>query len=332
MRPDRQPIYFGTLTVLLTLIVCAGIAEIGARLAGVHVARVSAGAYLGWARRDPVLGWRINPGIWRADEPPHAQMTFLPDGSRTTGTPAEAKGDPIVVIGCSFAEGYGLPDNETFAWLLQQRFPRRPILNFGTPGYGTYQSLLLLNELIGERHIHPAAVIYGFIPLHVPRNVLTFTMLDAFRAFGGQRFSPPHVELHGGELRMYPPFVVANWPLEGSSAFMTLAHQTELRARLANRERDEERVTELLLTRMKTAVEKEHASFLVATLQDDLPPGKEAYQRIAASMREAGIEEIDVTYGGNETRPERLRVGGAGHPGPAVDEWWAEKLSAWVAK
>ena len=323
---------FWLLGVLLTLLVCAVAAEIAARLANIQPFHTRAGAYIGWAKRDPVLGWRNNPGVWRADEAPHEPMTFLPDGSRTSGTPASATGDPIVVVGCSFAEGYGLADNQTFTWLLQHRFPRRPILNFGTPGYGTYQSLVLLEELLETKHIHPAAVIYGFLPLHAPRNVLTWSLLEDFRAFGGQRFSPPHVELRDGELRASPPFVVANWPLEGHSAFMTLLHQTELRARLGDRERDEERVTALLLLLMKSTVEKQHVPFLVATLLDSLPPGIEAYHRMAASMRRAGIEEIDVTYAGDETAPERLRVGGVGHPGPAVDEWWADKLSPWIAR
>lgn len=328
---SNKALFLG-LAIFLTLALCAAIAEIASRVAGVRTFRTPSTEYLGWAKRDPVLGWRNNPGVWRADEPPHAPMTFLPDGSRATGTPVGASGDPVVVVGCSFAEGYGLPDNESFTWLLQQRFPHRPILNFATPGYGTYQSLLLLDELIGTKGIHPAAVIYGFLPLHAPRNVLTSPLLEAFRAFGGQRFSPPHVELRDGELRMFPPFVVANWPLEGHSAFVTLVHQTELRALLAGRERDEDQVTNMLIARMKKTAEREHARFLVATLWDDLPPGREAYERMAASMRRAGIEEMDVTYRGSETKPERLHVGGVGHPGPAVDEWWADKVSEWLGR
>jgi hypothetical protein len=329
---ESRKALFPTLAIILTLALCAGLAETATRLAGVRTFRTPSTEFIGWAKRDPVIGWRNNPGVWRADEPPHAPMTFLADGSRATGTPAGASGDPVVVIGCSFAEGYGLPDNESFAWLLQQRFPRRPVLNFATPGYGTYQSLQLLDELIGTRKIHPSAVIYGFMPQHAPRNVLTSPLLEAFRAFGGQRFSPPHVEVHDGQLRMFPPFVVGNWPLESHSAFVSLAHQTELRVLLAGRERDEEQVTNELIARMKKTVEKEHARFLVATLWDDLPPGLAAYQRMAASMRSAGIEEIDVTYKGNETKPERLRVGGVGHPGPAIDEWWADKLSGWLGR
>lgn len=329
----RQRLFFA-LAIVAIFIVCGALGETASRLAKVPVFQIAAANYVGWAKPDPVLGWRNSPGVWRADEPPHAPMTFLPDGSRVTGTPAGAAGDPIVIVGCSFAEGYGLPDNQTFAWLLQQRFPRRPILNYGTPGYGTYQSLLLLEDLIGTRKIHPAAVIYGFITLHVPRNVLTWPILEALRGFGGQRFSPPHVELRGRELRMFSPFVVSNWPLEQHSALVTLVHETELQARLSGRDRDEDEATVLLVKRMKNVAESEHARFLMATFWDDGPPGPESYRRIATALRNAGIDEIDATYSGKETAPERLYVGGSasGHPGPAVDAWWADKLSPWLAR
>jgi hypothetical protein len=155
-------------------------------------------------------------------------------------------------------------------------------------------------------------------------------MLDAFRAFGGQRFSPPHVALRNGRLDVFPPFPVANWPLEEHSALLTLLHQTELRARLANRERDQEEATQLLLVEMKQLVERAGGRFLVATLFDGGPPGPEANRRMIDRMRDAGIEEIDVTYRGRETRPEKILVGGNGHPGPLIHSWWADKIGAWM--
>lgn len=300
-------------------------------MARIEPFRVRQSAYIGWAKADPLLGWRNNPGVHRADEPPHEPMTFLPDGSRATGTPAGASGAPVLIVGCSFAEGYGVRDDQTFAWLLQRRFPTRPILNFGTPGYSTYQTLLLLEELTGPRGIHPSAVIYGFIPMHAERNVLTSTMLEAYRGFGGQRFSPPHVEAAAGRLETFPPFVVPDWPFEGRSALMTLLHRSALRAMLAKREQTEEEATRLLIVRMKRLADSLHAPFLVATLWDGGPPGPESYRRMSASMRASGVAEINVTYAGPEKDPARLHVGGVGHPGPVVHEWWAEHVAEWLS-
>src|SRR5579885_1261991 len=96
-----------------------------------------------------VLGWRNRPGavinIRPSGDP--FRWTILVDGRRSTG-PAGPPGRPIVaLIGCSFTQGIGLSDDETYAWDLQARNPRVEIRNYGTGGYGTYQSLLVLERL-----------------------------------------------------------------------------------------------------------------------------------------------------------------------------------------
>jgi hypothetical protein len=155
-------------------------------------------------------------------------------------------------------------------------------------------------------------------------------MLEASRAFGGRRFSPPYVAVRGGRLDSFPPFVAPNWPLEEHSALVTLLHQTALRIRLGDRERDQEQATRLLLGEMKAAADRAGARFLVATVWDGGPPGPGFYDRMRAAMREDRIEETNITYRGAETRPETLLVGGNGHPGPIIHAWWAEKLAAWM--
>jgi hypothetical protein len=316
------------LTAGLTAALVLGIGEGIARLAHARAFSVSGAQYLGWAKPDPVLGWRNNPGVHPADEGPHEPMTILADGSRDTGTPAGA-GPAVVIVGCSYAEGYGVRDDQTFAWKLQQRFPQLRIRDFGVPGYGTYQSLILLRELIERQGIRPALVIYGYLPFHADRNVLTYSMLEAFRAFGGERFSPPHAELRDGELVTFPPFVVPAWPLEEHSALVTLLHRTELRVRLANRDKQRAQVTSLLLAQMRQLVEGARGRLLVATLANG-GPDPETYGRVAADMRQAGIAQIDVTYAGAETRPEKILVGGTGHPGAIIHSWWADKIGQWV--
>ena len=74
-----------------------------------------------------------------------------------------------------------------------------------------------------------------------------------------------------------------------------------------------------------------NARLLVATISDYGPPGPEEYRLMSDGMRTAGIEELDVVYRGEETRPEKLMVGRNGHPGARIHAWWAEKLGAWLA-
>jgi lysophospholipase L1-like esterase len=324
-----------TVTVVVTLVICVAIGEGLARLTDAHAFKLrirQPDETTRWSRPDPVLGWRSNPGVHPAHEGPREPMTILPDGSRSTGTPADASGPTVLLVGDSYTEGYGVRDDDAWAWKLQRRFPQVRLLNFGTPGYGTYQSLQLLHELLDQRRLRPALVIYGFIPFHAGRNVLTYYHLNAFRAFGGDRFSPPHVELRDGRLVEFPPFAVPNWPAEDSSALVALAHSAQLRVRMGDRERQQEEVTVRLIREMAAFVNQHGAQFLVATLSEDGPPGPDAYARMAQAIHDAGIDEVNFTYRGTETRPEMLRVPGGLHPGLAVQAWWTERLGDWLAE
>ncbi len=321
-----------TATVLLSLVLAAGVAEGIARLAHFQAFRVQQSAYIGWAQRDPVLGWRNNPGVYPASEGDHQLMTFLPDGSRATGAPA-GKDTSVLILGCSFTSGYGVRDQETYAALLQQRFPAERVRNFAVSGYGTYQSLLLLKELVEQRGYRPRLVIYPFMGMHPGRNVLTYQMLESFRAFGGQRFPPPHVELHDGTLTAYPPYVVPNWPLEQQSALVSLLHDAYLRNTLAGHERYQVEVTRQLIQQMKQVSEKAGARFVVVTLWN----GKDPWRRfptklVTDAIHQDGIEEFDITYNGPETRFQKLLVGGYGHPGPIIHQWWAYRIGDWLSQ
>ena len=37
-------------------------------------------------------------------------------------------------------QGWAIDDNETYPWKLQKRYPSLNVLNYGTGGYGSYQS------------------------------------------------------------------------------------------------------------------------------------------------------------------------------------------------
>jgi len=65
------------------------------------------------------------------------------DSGRSTGTKPE--GDPIVVLGDSFAMGWGVNDDETFSARLE-KITGRPIYNLAVSSYGTVRELLRLEK------------------------------------------------------------------------------------------------------------------------------------------------------------------------------------------
>ena len=63
-------------------------------------------------------GWRSKPGEYAIPPSlpgaPATEMTILPDGARTTG-PRGTDGPSVVFVGCSFTQGIGISDADTYA-------------------------------------------------------------------------------------------------------------------------------------------------------------------------------------------------------------------------
>ena len=131
---------------------------------------------------DPVLGWKLKSGryiypAYKTSED-NIQVTILPGGRRDTGAEKRAvDADEVLVVGGSFTFGLAISDNETYPWKLQTMFPSFNIMNYGTAGYGGYQSLLVMEREL-PRLKSPAFVIYGFFQHHEERNVAPSEWLE----------------------------------------------------------------------------------------------------------------------------------------------------------
>lgn len=78
----------------------------------------------------------------------------------------------ILLSGCSFVEGYGLDDQDTFGWKLQSLLPQIKVTNLGVGGYGSLQSLMAVKRYLDKggkstRRI----VVYGFADFHSVRDI-----------------------------------------------------------------------------------------------------------------------------------------------------------------
>jgi hypothetical protein len=94
----------------------------------------------------------------------------------------------VVLVGDSFAFGYKLPANVTFAVLLEQRLHGTAVYNLGIPSFGIDQIWLAL------RH-------YG-LPLHPKLAIIVFISGDFNRSEEAYRdgFNKPIFKLAGGQL------------------------------------------------------------------------------------------------------------------------------------
>lgn len=77
----------------------------------------------------------------------------------------------IWIFGCSFTYGWSLNDNETYAWLLQDKLPQYEIVNFGVNGYGTLHSFIQFKEALKQRN-KPKVAVIAYAGFHDRRNTL----------------------------------------------------------------------------------------------------------------------------------------------------------------
>jgi len=273
-----------------------------------------------WPQPDPVLGWSNRPGTGHSNEQGHVAMTFGPDGQRASSRVGDPpRGHSVWLMGCSFTAGVGVADDETFAWRLNERYPDFHFENHGVPGYGTYQSLLLLERLLRERRgTPPDLVVYGFIGDHVRRNVAPLSWLRQLKSSRGLYEVPPHVTLEGDGMAEHPPGVIAAWPLERHSAMVRALHDLSF-GHPPNRGRRMLLATSRLIERMNREVEEAGSHLLVAVL-DDLPPRTQAF------MADGHIAYVDCREPTYKSDP-KYQVGGVGHPSGLRHALWSECLA-----
>jgi hypothetical protein len=89
------------------------------------------------------------------------------------GARVDAPGDEtpahvdILTVGCSFSEGHGMANEDTYTSVLGRAFGV-PVANFAVGSYGGVQSALALER---HRDLRPRVVVYGLIEDHLRRNL-----------------------------------------------------------------------------------------------------------------------------------------------------------------
>jgi hypothetical protein len=128
-----------------------------------------------WFMKHPTLGYSQIPGkfIVTLGSRYSFNVTHLPNTLRITHPidgylNKDKQKEEIWIFGCSFTHGWGLNDEETYPWLLQERFPEYEIVNFGVGGYGTIHSLIQFQEALEVKT--PKLAVLAYASFHDKRN------------------------------------------------------------------------------------------------------------------------------------------------------------------
>ena len=322
--PPAKQVAFQAVAIVLGLLVAIALSELVLRAVGFRP-----WTYTGQDANeptmhepDPVLGWRAKKGSYTV--PPyhpsgHAiQLTFLDDGRRRTSAKTSAAFDSeLLLVGDSFTQGWAVSDSETYAWKLQETLPRRLVLNYGTAGYGTYQSLLVLERELPR--LRQPVVLYGFNEFHEPRNVAAASWLASLARFARRsQVDVPFATLSPDrKLVRHLPERYPSVPYRESLALMAFLENTYMTVKTRSRVSEKRLVTKKLILEMDRISRAQGAKFAVVLLYLFDKPG------YAAFFDKNNITYIDCAY---EIK-EEMKVRGEGHPNGEMHSLWARCIS-----
>ncbi|MEW6079446.1 MAG: hypothetical protein AB1724_16690 [Thermodesulfobacteriota bacterium] len=283
-------------------------------------------------QEDPVIGWTNNKNtdklLCLSPNGKTITVTHTADGRRISSAEKLAKSDhrdQLVVVGCSMTYGYGLSDEETWPWLLQQKLPCLKVLNYGTPGYGTYHCLLMLEQVLSTLS-SPKIVLYGFIEHHLIRNVATPLWWALQNPTRQKKIILPYVDIENNKLIRYPPVPVKHWPLSQSLAIVKTAEILYLQTF-----QDPQYFIKMdpawqfLMTDMRDLCANHGCRLVVIILNIDHSSEKNFYKNFLELNR---IEYIDADIG---LRQDLLLEGDPySHPNQKANQAWAEIINSHI--
>ena len=274
---------------------------------------------------DPLLGWRNKAGTYQfpryGSEDKHVTVSFLPSGERKTVADGNRDiKDEVFLIGGSYTMGWGLGDEQTFAWKIQHQSSSYTLRNYAVAGYGTYQSLLALKRQL-DRGVVPKYVVYGFIDHHEIRNVADAKWLRTLSRYSRRN----HVQLpyvtHDEQYRLihHPPDRYPRLPLSDVSALVALSEWAYASYQAKERSSQDRVVTSLLIRELDRLAESHGAVFIVALLrvEDGL---KQAYIEF---LQKTSIPYVDCTF--QHTAETVLPIDN--HPNELMNEKYADCIS-----
>lgn len=178
--PGRAPSRRREIVIALGMFLAAtllfgALAELGLRVTGRPFQARWTPSENALAQFDPEIGWTYIPGRSHVRtfgrDRRQVAIHFDSIGARvpSPGQISDPAAPTVLLVGCSYTFGHGLPYEETFAGRMaaDPSFPLQ-VVNLGVQGYGTDQALLWLERNFARWNVK--AVVYTFLEDHVTRN------------------------------------------------------------------------------------------------------------------------------------------------------------------
>ena len=274
-------------------------------------------------QEDDKLGWKFIPGTY--DVPVNKwghsmHATILPEKGRATSNKDQPAGfEKLVFIGGSFTFGSGLNDDQVFTWKLQNRFKNINIRNLGVGAYGTYQSLMVLEQEFQKKD-KPKAVIYGYISGHRFRNIAHDRWLRLLY-YNSRAVRPktPYVTLNDlGGYERQTPIRMTKIPLSDKLVSFSKAQSVLNRLLAYQRIQHDVKLTQALVLEMQRLCRENGVKFYLSVFFKS---------RTEDPMKDSFIDVNKINYiDSHVPLTHKNTIRGDGHPIEAVHNIWAQRI------
>lgn len=224
----------------------------------------------------------------------------------------------IWIFGDSFTYGWGVNNEETYPWLLQEEFTNYKVLNFGISGYGPLHSLIQFKEAI-KNNEKPCLVILAYASFHDMRNTSSRSRGKRLKRLDKANWNliEPYVRIDRKGILHYAmsEFPYREFPFMRQSAFINwLEIKYDM---IQDIFYQNHWISKLLIKEFSQLCQKNNIKFVIAGIMADTL----TYDMLEYCKKE-GIAAIDISIPyNNETT-----ILQDGHPNATGHKMLAEKL------
>ena len=278
---------------------------------------------------DATLGWISKKGSYIIKQNNKLSKEFIinigDNGERLIDNKNNYNNE-ILIIGGSFAQGWGVNDNETFSYKLQKEFNKFKIYNFGQGAYGSVQSLLMLKKQISKMK-SPKLVIYGLIAHHEYRNVARARWLRTLSKYSERgHVSTPYALLEkNNNLILHGPTSYFTLPFREISVLVTLLEEVFMKLKTKKRKKQQLIVTKEIILKMKNISNQFNSDFILVILDLNNPDKKEGYKDY---FKKNKIKYVDCSV----LLVDEMVLPGDYHPSEKAHSYYKKCLSDYIYK
>ena len=223
-----------------------------------------------------ILGWEPKPGVYKFKAYSNLvkddfTMTIIEDGIRYSGKYEKNYNKTIATFGGSFTQGVAVDDEDNFPYFLQEKLRKKFIRveNYGVGGYGTYQSLLKLEQIFSKRKFD--LVIYSFLSHHEYRNIGDEWWLKWLTKFTkrGHLYLPYVLQNRKGDLVRKKPISYIKLPFREKLVIINKIEKRIMKLKFYSPYKDPKIITQKLILEMKDLSKKNNSKFLLVNLSND---------------------------------------------------------------